>query len=75
VSEVNAFFLIEQLNNMENPKRINRQKVANIVLTNQNLFKELVSLAFNIDHKGSIKAPWILEWICTHHHLEWITPI
>ena len=74
VSEVNAFFLIEQLNNMENPKRINRQKVANIVLTNQNLFKELVSLTFNIDHKVSIKAAWILEWICTHHHLEWIIP-
>lgn len=22
----------------------------------------------------SIIAAWILEWICTHHHLEWMLP-
>ena len=67
-------FLTEQLNNMENPKRENRQRVANIVLENENLFKDLVSITFDIENKVSIKAAWILEWICTHHHLNWIIP-
>ncbi|WP_339881730.1 adenylosuccinate lyase [Polaribacter vadi] len=59
---------------MENPKRENRQRVANIVLENQNLFKDLVTLTFKVDDKTSIKAAWILEWICTHHHLKWMIP-
>lgn len=67
-------FLTEQLNNMENPKRENRQRVANIVLENQNLFKDLVTITFDVEKKVSIKAAWILEWICTHHHLEWMIP-
>ena len=70
----NLHFLTEQLNNMENPKRENRQRVADIVLENQNLFKDLVTLTFKVDDKNSIKAAWILEWICTHHHLNWIIP-
>ena len=70
----NLHFLTEQLNNMENPKRENRQRVANIVLENQNLFKDLVTLTFKVDDKTSIKAAWILEWICTHHHLNWMVP-
>ena len=68
----NLLFITEQLNNMENPKRENRQRVANIVLENQKLFKDLVTLTFKIDDKISIKAAWILEWICTHHNLDWI---
>ena len=67
-------FITVQLNNMENPKRENRQRVADIVLENQNLFKDLVTLTFKVDEKISIKAAWILEWICTHHHLNWIIP-
>jgi hypothetical protein len=67
-------FLIEQLNSMENPKRENRQRVADVVLKNQKLFKDLVSITFDVDNKTSIKAAWILEWICTHHYLEWILP-
>jgi hypothetical protein len=59
---------------METPTRENRERVANIVLENQNLFKELVVITFDVDNKVSIKAAWILEWICTHHHLEWILP-
>ena len=70
----NLHFLTEQLNNMENPKRENRQRVADIVMGNQNLFKDLVTLTFKVDDKTSIKAAWILEWICTHHHLNWIIP-
>tara|TARA_R110002072_G_scaffold25174_4_gene84614 strand:+ start:3224 stop:3811 length:588 start_codon:yes stop_codon:yes gene_type:complete len=74
VPQSNLHFLTEQLNNMENPKRENRQRVANIVLENQNLFKDLVTLTFKVDDKTSIKAAWILEWICTHHHLKWMIP-
>lgn len=70
----NLLFLTEQLNNIENAKRENRQRVANIVLENKDLFKDLVTITFKVDEKVSIKAAWILEWICTHHHLEWILP-
>lgn len=59
---------------MENPKRENRQRVADTVLENQKLFKDLVTITFKVDDKVSIKAAWILEWICTHHHLNWIIP-
>ncbi|WP_299665580.1 adenylosuccinate lyase [uncultured Polaribacter sp.] len=59
---------------MENPKRENRQSVANIVLENPILFKELVAITFEVDTKVSIKAAWVLEWFCTHHHLEWMLP-
>jgi hypothetical protein len=69
---MSILFLTEQLNLMENPKKENRQKVANIVLENQNLFKDLVTITFDVENKVSIKAAWILEWICTHHHLHWI---
>ncbi len=72
--KTNLLFVTEQLHNMENPKRENRQRVANIVLENQKLFKELIVITFDVENKVSIKAAWILEWICTHHHLEWILP-
>ncbi|MGB1284679.1 MAG: adenylosuccinate lyase [Polaribacter sp.] len=67
-------FVTEQLHTMANPKRDNRQRVANIVLENQNLFKDLVSITFDVENKISIKAAWILEWICTHHNLHWMIP-
>ena len=44
------------------------------MLENKNLFKGLITITFDVEHKVSIKAAWILEWICTHHHLEWILP-
>ena len=67
-------FVTEQLNNMENPKRENRERVANIVLKNKNLIKDLIAITFKVDEKISIKAAWILEWICTHHNLNWVLP-
>lgn len=66
--------IISALENMENPKRENRQTAANIVYNNQDLFKHLVSLTFEVDDKISIKAAWVLEWVCTHGKLEWILP-
>lgn len=71
---MSIIFLTEQLNNMDNPKRDNRQRVADIVLENQNLFKDLITLTFKVEDKISIKAAWILEWICTHHNLNWMIP-
>ncbi|WP_298781650.1 adenylosuccinate lyase [uncultured Polaribacter sp.] len=71
---MSLLYVIEQLNNMENPKRENRQRVANIVLENNIFFKHLVTITFDVENKVSIKAAWILEWICTHHNLEWIIP-
>ena len=59
---------------MLTPTRENRQRVANIVLENQKLFKELVTITFDANLKVSIKAAWILEWICTHHQLNWMAP-
>lgn len=71
---MSILFLTEQLCNMENPKRENRQRVANVVLENKDLFKHLITITFDVENKLSIKAAWILEWICTHHHLNWMLP-
>ncbi|MCG1036709.1 adenylosuccinate lyase [Polaribacter sargassicola] len=71
---MSIIFLTQELENMENPKRENRERVANIVLENKKLIRYLVSITFDVDNKVSIKAAWILEWICTHHQLEYILP-
>lgn len=67
-------FLTNELNNLGTAKKDNRQRVADIVLEDQNLFNDLVTLTFIVDDKISIKAAWVLEWICTHHQLHWILP-
>ncbi len=67
-------FLISVLNDMNTPARVNRNKVANIVLQQPELIKNLVYLTFEVDNKLSIKAAWVLEWICTHHGIEHILP-
>lgn len=67
-------FLISVLNNVDNAKRDNRKKASDIVLNNPDLFKYLVSLTFKVDDKISIRAAWVLEWICTHYSIENILP-
>ena len=67
-------YLVEQLNNIENAKRDNRQRVANIVSDNLELVPFLVDLTFEVDDKISVKAAWILEWVCTHNDLNLILP-
>ena len=67
-------FLISALETMANAKRENRNKVANIVYNNKELFKHLVSLTFLVDDRISIKAAWILEWVCTHGNISWMLP-
>ena len=71
---MSVIFLTEQLNSIENAKRENRQRVANIVLDDKSLFKDLISITFDVENETSIKAAWILEWLCTHHQLELILP-
>ena len=72
--KTNLQYITEQLNDLGTAKRDNRQRVANIVLDNPDLFKDLVTITFDVENKLSIKASWILEWICTHHHLNWVLP-
>ncbi|WP_438988511.1 adenylosuccinate lyase [Polaribacter sp.] len=74
MSKTNQLYLLEQLNNLETAKRENRQRIANIVLEQAFLFEELVTITFWIDKKNSIKAAWVLEWICTHQNLDFILP-
>ncbi|CAM1364924.1 conserved hypothetical protein [Tenacibaculum sediminilitoris] len=67
-------FLISVLENVDNPARVNRNKAANIVLAQPELIKYLVTVTFDVDNKLSIKAAWVLEWICTHNGIEHIVP-
>lgn len=67
-------FLISVLDDMQNPAKVNRDKAANTVLSEPKLIKYLVDLTFDVNNKLSIKAAWVLEWICTHHGIEHILP-
>jgi len=67
-------FLIAKLLTMENPKRENRKRVTGMVLEHPHLFPHLVAVTFDVDTKTSIKAAWVLEWICTHHGLDLLLP-
>lgn len=66
--------ITEELQNLGNAARENRQRVANFVLANPKLFEPLVQVTFQVNQSVSVKAAWVLEWICTHHHLNWIIP-
>lgn len=59
---------------VENAMRINRNKAANIVWENPEIFKDLIAMSFDVDDKQSIKAAWVLEWICTHKGLSLLLP-
>jgi hypothetical protein len=66
-------FLIIQLENIENAKRVNRLRVASIVLEAPHLFKNLLKLVFEVENKLSIKAAWVLELVCIDK-LELLAP-
>ena len=66
-------FLRNELNEIS-ALRENRKRVATIVLEDKNLIQHLVFLTFLVDDEVSIKASWILEWICTHDSIENILP-
>ncbi|MDC1162311.1 adenylosuccinate lyase [Tenacibaculum sp.] len=63
-------YIFSILKDIENAAKINRKKAANIVLQEPYLFNDLLKTTFLVDNKLSIKAAWILEWICTHHGLN-----
>lgn len=67
-------YLTSELENIANAKRENRQRVANIVSERKELFAPLVSITFDVQNRTSVKAAWILEWICTHNNLYSIIP-
>ena len=66
--------ITEELQNLGNAGKDNRQRVANIVLENKELFEPLLEVTFQVDQPISVKAAWVLEWICTHHQLNWMIP-
>lgn len=70
---MNKKYLILKLNNIENAKRINRLQVADLVLKNKILFKYLLETVFEFDNKLSIKAAWVLEFVC-EKKLHWLFP-
>jgi len=51
--------------------RVNRQKYADEVLHNPELFPELIQLCFQTSNKNSSKAFWILEFV-SYQKLEWM---
>ena len=56
--------LIQQLEGIENAKRINRDRVVDFILIHPEYIAELVTLAFKTTSKIHIKAAWILELVC-----------
>jgi len=66
-------FLRKEFSKM-NALRENRKRVATLVLSDKNLVKDLVSLTFLVEDEISIKAAWILEWICTHDSINNVLP-
>jgi hypothetical protein len=61
---MNKTFLVQELNNIANAKRVNRLQVASLVLKNKELFKPLLELTFDFNNKLSVKAAWVLEFVC-----------
>ena len=57
-------YLIEQLEAMQNAKRSNRERVANLVLNELDLMPFLMDILFDVNNKISIKAAWTLEIVC-----------
>lgn len=53
--------------------RENRLNVANQVLENPSLFKELVSICFTPSDKNNHKACWIMEFV-SYEKLIWLQP-
>ena len=70
---MNKQFLIEQLNNIENAKRVNRLRVSELVLKNKELLEYLLELTFDVENKLSIKSAWVLELVCIEK-LDWLIP-
>ena len=64
-------FVISQLSTIENAARENRLRVSNVVINNHQLFPVLLEIVFDIDNRMSIKAAWVLEFVCKEK-LGWL---
>lgn len=62
--------LTELLESIENAKKDNRKRVADIVFGCKNYMDSLINYVFETDNQLSIKAAWVLEWICTYKGVE-----
>ena len=71
---MNREFLIDILQKIQNGKRIYRNEAVLKILGNPDLFPYLVKETFNTNNILSVRASWVLEWICTHHGLELLIP-
>lgn len=67
-------FLTKELSNLGTAHRDNRKRVADIVVNDITLIPHLISITFKTNDKLSIKAAWVLEWMCTHYDLELLLP-
>lgn len=70
---MNKSFLMEQLETMQNAKRVNRERVAHLVIENKALMPSLIHVVFETENKLSIKAAWTLEIVC-EKKLEYLIP-
>lgn len=70
---MSKIFLFNELENLGSALRVNRQRVADLVLNDQDLFPFLLEIVFDVDNKTSIKAAWILEFVCLKN-LDWLLP-
>ncbi len=62
------------LDAMSTPTKINRDIAAEKIVATPGGFDSLVDLVFEVTNKKSIKAAWILEWICKENSLQHLFP-
>jgi hypothetical protein len=65
--------LIIALTQMQNAARVNRDRVCQLVMQDESNLEILLQLCFEVNNKLSIKACWILEFVCKEN-LNWILP-
>ncbi len=64
----------EQLESIANAGKDNRARVAEFMVKNSELIPSLIAITFDINNSLSVKAAWVLEWICTHHSITYLLP-
>lgn len=70
-AKMTKYSLIKELNDIKNMSKSHKEKVSAAVLSDENLFKSLVEIAFDYDNETSVKAALILEAVC-EKRLDWI---
>lgn len=65
--------LVRELENLGTALRVNRQRVADLVINDPSLFPYLLEIVFEVENKTSIKAAWVLEFVCIKN-LDWLVP-